>query len=51
MLKVLRVLHRVVRRVRMVRRVVRRVDPEQVLDPERGSLSGIKMEAKKNFTL
>jgi hypothetical protein len=42
-LRVLRVLRRV---VRTVRRVVRRVVPEQVFDPERFSLSGIKMEAK-----
>ncbi len=45
----LRVLRRVVLRVRWVRRVVRRVDPEQVFDLERGSLSGIKMEAKILF--
>ncbi len=44
--RVRRVLRRVMRRVRRVRRVVRRVEPEQVFDPERGSLSGIKMEAK-----
>ena len=47
--RVLRVLLRVVLGVLRVLRVVRRVHPEQVFDPERGTLSGREIVAKIFF--